>query len=579
MPDESQLRAWVLPAIYDDICSGAAEVGSLRPVTPLFLKFSGIDFDGDDQAGAKLDRFVRRMQQIVHRYGGSLLQLIIGDKGAYIYAVFGAPVAHEDDSTRALRAALAIRHLPAELDYIDSVQMGLTRGDLWAGNCGAAVRRSYAVMGFDVNLSARLMGRAKPGQILVSMRVATASGFKFTHLGDWQYKGFADLLPTYELNGEQLAGESDFTDKMVGREAELAQLLDWTRPLFQHKSGGALIIYGDAGMGKSRLSHTLRQTLGERVSWFTGQTDAVLRQAFNPFIYWLKRYFNQSPEATDEENKRRFAARFDRLLDRLYTRNLADADNCRSTQLQSELIRTRSLLGAMIGLHWPDSLYERLDAKLRYQNSMFAVRNLLLTESCRRPVVFELEDAHWLDEASHDLLAAISRDTADFPLMLLITSRYADDGGKPDFTFAPDMQGASIELGALSRIGLRRQAENILNNPINGALLNLLEERTGANPFFAQQMLYYFRENELLAQDENGIWGLKTAVTDSIPAGINAILIARIDRLTQNVKNVVASASVLGREFDDRVLAWMLQADVTPEIAEAAREQIWDMAE
>lgn len=569
LPPDTQ-RSWVLPALYDSLRSGSAEVGSLRPVTPLFIGFDGIDYDGDDEAGAQLNIFVRHVQHVIHQHGGSLMQLIIGDKGAYTYAVFGAPVVHEDDPARALRATLAIRDLLPDQTAVSNVRMGLTRGNLWAGECGARSRRTYAVMGSDVNLSVRLMERAQSGQILVSQRLAATRGFNLTLLGDWQYKGFANPLPTYELCGKRLHKVYAFTEPMVGRETELHQLANAAQPLFDDQWAGVALVYGDAGIGKSRIAYALRERLDERVTWFTGQTDQILRQAFNPFIYWLKRYFDQSAEATVKENKSRFEERFDQLVEALEGIDDIPAD------LVVELTRTRSFLGALLGFHWPDSLYEQLDADLRHRNATMALKTLLLAESCRRPVVFELEDGHWLDDASQELLLSLSRNMEDYPLLLLITSRYTDDGSRPSFTFAPDTPTLALDLEPLPLASLRQQAETILDGSVTDALLILLQEKTQANPFFAQQVLYYFQENDLLEQNQKGVWGLKTATTSSdIPASVNAILVARVDRLTQRVKEIVQTASVLGREFEVQILSQMLQADVLPQVQYAEREQIW----
>ncbi len=115
----------------------------------------------------------------------------------------------------------------------------------------------------------------------------------------------------------------------------------------------------------------------------------------------------------------------------------------------------------------------------------------------------------------------------------------------------------------------------ILNGDSDETLLTLLQERTQANPFFVQQFLYYFRENDLLEQTPQGVWQIKQGSPVSVPTTIHALLIARVDRLAQNVKDVVKAAAVLGREFDDRVLAHMLAADIAAEVHAAEQEQIW----
>src|SRR3972149_6405286 len=138
----------------------------------LFFLFStGIDYDTDELAQEKLDAFIRRVQVIFTRYGGALLQITMGDKGVYLYASCGAPVAHEDDAYRAVKAAVALRQLPEELNFLQPLQIGISRGTMRAGAYGGKTRRTYSALGDDTNLAARLMTTAEPGEILISGKV------------------------------------------------------------------------------------------------------------------------------------------------------------------------------------------------------------------------------------------------------------------------------------------------------------------------------------------------------------------------------------------------------------------------
>ncbi|MCA9979272.1 MAG: AAA family ATPase, partial [Anaerolineales bacterium] len=576
LPAES-MRPWIHPVVYEQLHSGTGSLGDLRPITPLMLSFGGIDFDTDEAAGEKLDAFITWVQRTVHYHGGVLLELVIGDKGAFIYCPFGAPLAHENDPARAMRAALALRDLPPDLaDFITPLKIGLARGEVWTGNCGGHGRYTYGVMGSDVSLAARLMSHAQPGQILVSGRMSQYPGFRLQHIGDLTVKGFDQPVPTYGLLGEMLAEEQIFSTPMVGRTAELQQLLDFAQPLSKDKLAGTAIIYGEAGIGKSRLAYALRQRLAQaspaaEISWFTGQTDQILRQAFNPFVYWLQGYFGQLPEDTEAQNKARFDRRFEKTLTKLHSLSPPPQS------LIAELTRTQSFLGALLGLQWDDSLYQQLnDPRLRYQNMITAVRTLLLAESRLHPVVFELEDGQWLDEASRDLLLALSRNVAAYPLLIVITSRYYDDGAKPAFALDEEMPTLTLDLAALSREAVEAQTLAILGGSASPALLTLLWERSHANPFFVEQMLLHFQEMGALVHTAVGDWELQTIPSD-LPVDVNAMLIARIDRLTQQVKEIVQVAAVLGREFDVRLLSHMLRANVLPEVQRAENEQIWSL--
>lgn len=180
--EANSLRPWVLPAIFEREQSGhGAFLTELRSAVALFLRFVGIDYDDDQEAGEKLDALIVRVQAVLAHYEGALLQLNIGDKGSYLNATFGAPMAHEDDAHRAAKAALELRTALTEFDFLAPVQIGVSQGMVRAGAYGGSTRRTYGVLGDDVNLAARLMTTAIPGEILVSQSVQreASAGFSF----------------------------------------------------------------------------------------------------------------------------------------------------------------------------------------------------------------------------------------------------------------------------------------------------------------------------------------------------------------------------------------------------------------
>ena len=534
--------------------------GEFRDNVSMFISFQDIaDF-------AALDAFMTQLIRTVDRYDGYFDRVDYGDKGGLAIIFFGAPVAHENDIQRALDFALALQQELAELPAVHW-RLGMTYGRGRAGFMGSQLRDEYSVIGSSTNLAARLMGKASWGEVLVSETIARQPGFRFEHLGDFAYKGLSAPVPTYRLLRKSYREEKVFEQKMVGRDAELRQLLHAAQPIFHGQFAGVATIFGEPGIGKSRLSFALREQLTDTVKWMKGTADQILRAPFNPFIYFLRQYFNQVPSAATEENKAAFETNLSDLISKLEL-------DTQTQHLCQELTRTKSFLGALLGLFWPDSLYETLDARGRYENTLFAVKTLLQAESRIQPVVFELEDAHGLDEASHELLTTLTRQMADYPLFLILTSRYTDDGSPPVFTFAPDTPTITLDLNVLTPEAMKVLAVDILGNPMDDALAELLHEKTQANPFFAQQVLYYFQENDLLELSKEGICQVKDTSFE-LPVGITAILIARIDRLANEIKEAVKAAAVLGREFEVRLLSQMLQEDVLPRVEKAEQEQIW----
>jgi class 3 adenylate cyclase len=196
---EAQARPWLLPPVYERVRSGKSEfLSELRPAAALFLQFRGIDYDTDDQAGARLDAFVRWVQAILARYDGALLQLTIGDKGSYLYAAFGAPIAHEDDAARAVAAALDLQSSLMELGFINDIQIGLAYGQMRAGAYGSPAHRTYGVLGDKTNLAARLMQAASDG-ILCDDTIARAAHARlhFVPLPPIVVKGKAQPVAIY----------------------------------------------------------------------------------------------------------------------------------------------------------------------------------------------------------------------------------------------------------------------------------------------------------------------------------------------------------------------------------------------
>ena len=212
--EDELVRPWLLPAVWDRIRAGRGEfLAELRPAYPVFVRFGGIDYDDDDAANEKLDTFVRRAQQIMAGFGGNVLQLTLGDKGAYLYGVFGSPTAHEDDAARAAAAALELRDLERTTDAT-GIQIGIGHGRLRSGTYGHRMRRTFVCLGDAVNLAARLMSKAPAGSIYVNDDVRTAAGdaYIWEALPDLTLKGKSAVVVAHALIGlaraAHLAGSS-----------------------------------------------------------------------------------------------------------------------------------------------------------------------------------------------------------------------------------------------------------------------------------------------------------------------------------------------------------------------------------
>jgi len=561
-----------------------SQSGEFRTILTIFISFGGVE------SHELLDTFASIVLRQINDFSGYFKEIDFGDKGGVMVCFFGAPVSFENNMTRALEFTHGLRNELRELQTRSSLcfRVGMTIGTAYTGIVGGRERCQYAAVGNRVNLAARLMTYADWGEVLVDEEINKNRDFIFQHRGDIRYKGIKGNVPTFKLIGRNYESTAVHTGRMVGREEELKQLYSFSNPLLEGRPAGLIYIYGEAGIGKSRLTYELRKMLTENqeVKWYVCQTDQILKKPFNPFIYFLRNYFKQSPDASTEINRQHFEARFEALAERL-----SHLEGEEPLVIRKELLRTKSVLAAQIGITYPDSIWEQLDARGRYQNTLLAIINLFVAEALIQPIVLHLEDGHWIDENSEELMHELIRQMSRYPLLILITSRYKDDGSKP-ILINPGLlqkQGfpkLEINLNILQPSDVRTLAELRLEGPISEEFYELLLRTTNSNPFYLEQVLEYFSESNLLAK-EDGAWNIKNKDIQ-LSSSINAILTARIDRLSALVKETVKAAAVIGREFELPILTEVMKSNeefsktngnfsglLKEQITQAERGQIW----
>jgi predicted ATPase len=413
-----------------------------------------------------------------------------------------------------------------------------------------------------------MMG-APIGEIWVDDRIArrVAKRFEIEFVGRQLFKGFAADQKVHRLCGYQQTQEPIYQGELVGREEELAQLAHFIDPLWQNKFAGLLLISGDAGVGKGRLVYEFRSSslFEERKAlWAICQSDQILRQSFNPLRSWLLKYFGFSNHLPDDQRRQIFDTRLDDLL-----ASLSDPD------LAQELDRTRSVLGALLDLHWPESLYEQLDAEGRYNNTFLALIALLKAESLRQPVLMFLEDFQFIDDDSKDFLPRLQRAILAagevYPIAIIVTTRPSDR------SLDRDLITARIDLHGLAQEAIAHLAETMLGGAAAPELVTLLTNRSEGNAYFVEQIIRYLQEENFIEMSREG-WSLVRRLrNDFLPGDIRSLLVARLDQLTRKVREIVQTASVLGREFEVQVLSHMLHEDenMRAYIAEAEEAAIW----
>lgn len=560
--------------------------GEFRSVISVFISFDGIE------SHELLDEFANIVLEKINNFSGYFKEIDFGDKGGVITCFFGAPVSYENGLDRAMEFICSVNEESDQLQEKHGLRIraGMTIGTAYTGFVGGAERCQYAAVGNRVNLAARIMMFADWGEILVDAEIRKNRHFLFEHKGDIKYKGIRGNVPTFKFIGRNVDEDrAAFIGQMVGRDIELQNLLEFAYPLLDKRPAGVAYIFGEAGIGKSRLTHELRQVLcvDKKVEWLVCQTDQILRKPFNPFIYFLRNYFEQTIDGATITSQERFELWFDQLQhDLKIVDGFSEVDF-----IQKELTRTKPILAALIGINYNDSIWDQLDAKGRYQNTIQSILTLIIAESLVQPVVLQLEDAHWLDENSRELLQELSKYLVRYPILLLITSRLRDDGQKPvilddEQLKTNNIARLEINLNMLEPESVRRFAESSLQGPISEDLYELLLRTTNSNPFYVEQMLEYFSESNLV-EFVDSVWTIKDK-NIRLSGSINAILTARIDRLSSLVKETVKAAAVIGREFEIPVLTEVMKGQeeflrhngnagvlLKEQVQSAERVQIW----
>ncbi len=541
---ETQWDEWLLPAVRRRLRVGEGEfLAELRPAVALFLRFSGIAYDEDDAAPQKLDRFIREAQHIFMRYDGSLIQLTIGDKGSYLYAAFGAPIAHEDDAVRAAAAALDLLAMSASLPYLEPVQIGVTQGRLRTGAYGSQVCRTYGALGDTVNLAARLMSAAPPGQILVSevTRAATGDTFTWETMPSLRVKGKSEPVAVSRLIGRKTnqavrLQEPRYHVPMVGRTEELA-VVDEKLRLVCGGKGQVVGITAEAGMGKSRLAaEIIRRANDVGLVGLAGECQSF--GTHTSYLVWQgvwRAFFGLDSSMPVEEQ--------------------VAAAEAALVHLDPSLAPRLPLLGAVLNLPIPDNdLTASLDAKLRKSALEGLLVDALRARVTAGPLLIILEDCHWIDPLSMDLLGVVARAIADLPVLLLVLYRPPERDRTGALPFESLPYFTELALSAFSP----EEAERLIDlklrqffgedSVVPADVAAEITQRASGNPFYIEETLNYLRSLDI---DPRDVERLREV---DLPTSITSLILSRIDKLDEHQQIAIRVASVIGRLFPAAML-------------------------
>lgn len=531
-----------------------AEVGDERRiVTALFADVAGSTALAErldpEEAKLVIGGAISRAIRAVEAYGGTVTSLM----GDGLLALFGAPVAHEDDPERAVRAGLDI--MAAAREYADEVRrgwgvegfamrVGIHTGEVVAGRVGAGDRVEYSVVGDTVNTAARLEAAASGDGILVSdvTQRQVANRFDWGEARTLHVKGKADAVVAFPVSGPReprQRGAPQPITPMVGREAEMRVALGLADRLAAGR-GAVLFIVGDPGIGKSRLAAELRQRAAVTgdYTWMEGRCVSYGESLpYWPYRDLLRNWLEVSPTEPDL-----------RLRVRL-RRKTEEAFPGRGTE-------TYPYLATVLGLNLePEAaaLLKPLSPESLQFRTFEVFTELLERIAANGPVIVSLDDLHWADPTSLALTERLLPLAEGAPIMLAISQR-------PETDHASWLlkEKAAREYRHLFREltlqPLERPSENELLTSLAGnrrlppAVIDGLLRYAEGNPFYLEQLLHSLIDSGTLVP-ENSHWELKAGETLEIPQTLEGVIIARIDRLEPEWREALTSASVLGRTF------------------------------
>lgn len=530
-----------------------------RVVTALFADIVGSTVLGERLDPEELKMIVAdavaRMIGAVEAFGGVVKDLA----GDGVLALFGAPVAHEDDAERAIRAGLQIvEDISIFADEVErgwdvagfAVRVGVDTGPVVVGAIGAGGRIEYAALGDAVNTAARLQSHASPGTVLVGEETfrLTEPSFAWGPVVALELKGKAEPVEAHPVEapvgmGQRPRGLDGVQAPMVGRAAELAIGTEVVDAVLEG-AGGILYLVGEPGIGKTRLQNELRDVFETeparhgRALWLEGRCVSYGEtMPYWPFRDLMRSWLGVSGDEPDL----RVRVSLRRQLERLFGE--------RAAEIQPYLAQ---LLGLAPDPGEEEHLAELSPEALQYR-SFEVVRTLLTRLAQDGPVVVALEDLHWADATSVQLLQRLLADTEAAALLLVLTMRLERD--HPAWAVkeeaARDLPHRSREIGIEALSG--DAGSELLHALIGADTLppemerRILEPAEG-NPFFLEELIRSLVDGGALVREGDG-WRFDHAAPVEIPPTIEQVVLSRIDRLSPEAHATLTAASVLGRQF------------------------------
>jgi class 3 adenylate cyclase/predicted ATPase len=529
------------PTVTEPRSSEAHEApeGERKTVTALFADIKGStelmrDLD-PEEARAIIDPALKLMIDAAHRYDGYVVQ----STGDGIFALFGAPMAHEDHPQRALHAAIAMRDelhrrgedLKRQRQPKVEVRIGINTGEVVLRMVHTGGHTEYTPVGHAANLAARMQTLAPAGGVVISedTRRLVEGYFELRDLGPTEVKGIGEPISVYEVGGAgplrghfELAARRGLT-KFVGRDREVAEM---KRTLELTRSGRGQIVaaVAEAGTGKSRLVYEFKRLVPDDCKVLEAYSVSYGKaSAYLPVLELLYRYFGI--EDPDDKSERRAKV------------------ETRISALDPALNDTLALLYTLMGLHEGPDPIAQMDPQVKRRRTLDAIKRIILRESLNQPTIIIFEDLHWIDGETQALLDLLADGIANARVLLLVNYR-------PEYSHAWGNKSyyTQLRLDALGRESAGEMLSTLLGDGVElDPLKRLIIERTEGNPFFIEEMVQALFDEGALVRN-GAVKVARSLVQMRLPPTVQGILASRIDRLPGEQKDLLQTLAVIGRE-------------------------------
>jgi predicted ATPase/class 3 adenylate cyclase len=547
--------------------AGIEAAGQRRNVTVLFTDLTGFTalsehMDSEDVYDI-IQGYIQVLVNNVYKYEG-IVDKLTGDG---LMALFGAPISHENNAERAVRAALDMQadvfQLSKEIRRKHKVDLrmriGLHCGTVVVGGMGSNMMMDYTAIGDTVNLAHRIEEAAPPNSILVSESVyrQTRALFEFQQVSALYPKGITHPVIAFSVlklksKPGRVRGLEGLNAPMVGRDMELNRLKQILADLLQIRRGQFVLVTGEAGMGKSRLTAEFKSTLNPReVRVLEAQSLAYRRSiAYWIFLDLIYQYLGLPANASKHEIHQRLIHAIEQI----------------SGETGSE---TLTYLEHMLSLPFSDPhAAERLrylDAEQLRQQIFLAVRDLIVAEAQRQPLILILEDLHWADEASLNLLYFLLESLRHAPIMILSISRQVLPGAinriQEWAKTHLSSQFHALPLQGLSPSQSAQLLFQLLTIPdLPETLREQILQRAAGIPFYLEEILRMLIDEHIIQREKNH-WRIEPGVSASqlgVPDTLQGLIMARYDRLPEPERNLLQAASVIGKNFSVPILSEVL---------------------